>query len=286
MGLHPVIALYATFLNRAFDQLLMDVALHRAGVTVVLDRAGITGEDGPSHNGMWDLALLGLVPGVRIAVPRDEATLRAELREAVSISDGPTVLRYPKTPLVEPIEAVRSVAGVDVLAEPDEGAVDILLVAVGATAVDVLAVAAAVGHAGYSIRVVDPRWVTPVNPALGDLARAASLVVTIEDGVGTGGVGSRLSQYLRGVGIDVPTREIGIPTRFLDQGKVADVRAKAGLSVQNVGRQVVEWAALVILGNTVVPGNTDSNGVSQHGEDVARNGESVIDLGQRGQERT
>jgi 1-deoxy-D-xylulose-5-phosphate synthase len=214
------------------------------------------------------------------------------------------VLRYPKTALVEPVEALRTVGGVDVLAEPDEGPVDILLVAVGATAVDVLAVAAAVGQAGYSIRVVDPRWVTPINPALGDLARAASLVVTVEDGVGTGGVGSRLSQYLRGVGIDVPAREIGIPTRFLEHGKVPDVRVAAGLSVQNMGRQVVEWAALVLFGNRVLPDNahsnstgrtehrgvTDtgvgSNGTTQNGENVAHNGESVIGTGHRGQERT
>ena len=117
-GLHPVIALYATFLNRAFDQLLMDVALHKAGVTLVLDRAGVTGEDGASHHGMWDLALLGIVPGLHLAVPRDAATLRAEFADCLAISDAPSVLRYPKTPLGADIPALRSQDEVDVLAEP------------------------------------------------------------------------------------------------------------------------------------------------------------------------
>ncbi|MDQ2796449.1 MAG: 1-deoxy-D-xylulose-5-phosphate synthase, partial [Actinomycetota bacterium] len=223
-GLHPVVALYATFLNRAFDQLLMDVALHRLPVTVVLDRAGITGQDGPSHNGMWDLALLGMVPGIRIAAPRDEPTLRELLREAVEVSDGPTVLRYPKTPLGDDLPALRSVGVIDVLAEPaDDAEVDVLLIAVGSVAADVLEAARGVGRAGYSVRVVAPRWVTPVDPAILDLARQAALVVTVEDGVEIGGVGSRVAQTLRAAGRDVPTREIGVPVRFLEHGSVADV---------------------------------------------------------------
>ncbi len=245
-GLHPVVAVYATFLNRAFDQLLMDVALHRLPVTVVLDRAGITGEDGPSHNGMWDLALLGMVPGIRLAAPRDEASLRELLHDAVDVSDGPTVLRFPKTPLGAPVPARRSVGGVDVLAEPGpEQPVDVLLVAVGSTAADAVEAGAAVGRAGYSVRVVAPRWVLPVDPALVELAGGAGLVVTVEDGVVAGGIGSRISQTLRTAGADVPTREIGIPVRFLEHGSVADVRASAGLTVQDIGRRIVEWAAMV-----------------------------------------
>ncbi len=169
-GLHPVVAIYATFLNRAFDQVLLDVALHRLPVTFVLDRAGITGEDGPSHNGMWDLAILGVVPGLRIAAPRDEATLRAQLREAAAWHDGPTVLRFPKTPLGRDLPALRGIGGVDVLAEPDAGAVDVLVVAVGATGAEVVDAAEAVRQAGYTVRVVDPRWVPPVDPALVELA--------------------------------------------------------------------------------------------------------------------
>jgi 1-deoxy-D-xylulose-5-phosphate synthase len=244
-GLHPVVAVYATFLNRAFDQLLMDIALHRLPVTVVLDRAGITGDDGPSHNGMWDLAILGVVPGLRIAAPRDEATLRELLREAVSWREGPTVLRFPKTPLAAPIPAVRAVGDVDVLAEPDRaGHVDVLVVAVGATAPDVLDACGSVRGAGYSVRVVGPRWVTPVDGGLLELARSARLVVTVEDGVVAGGVGSRIAQALRDAEIATATREIAIPVRFLEHGNVAQVRAAAGLSVPDIGRRIVEWCAV------------------------------------------
>jgi 1-deoxy-D-xylulose-5-phosphate synthase len=245
-GLHPVVAVYATFLNRAFDQLLMDVALHRLPVTVVLDRAGVTGEDGPSHNGMWDLALLGMVPGLRIAAPRDEPDLRRSLREAVEVSDGPTVLRFPKTPIGAEVAALRSTGVVDVLAEPEADAeVDVLVVAVGPIAAEVLEATAAVHRAGYTTRVVAPRWVHPVDPALVDLGKRARLVVTVEDGVVSGGVGARISQTLRAAGSDIPTREIGIPVRFLEHGSVADVRASAGLTVQDIGRRIVEWSALV-----------------------------------------
>ncbi|MCU1656175.1 MAG: 1-deoxy-D-xylulose-5-phosphate synthase, partial [Pseudonocardiales bacterium] len=240
-GLHPVVAVYATFLNRAFDQLLMDVALHELPVTVVLDRAGITGDDGASHNGMWDLAILGVVPDLRIAAPRDEPTMRAELNEAVAHSLGPTVVRFPKTPLGADVPALRRVGGVDVLAEPaPHDDVDVLVVAVGAMATDVLEAAHSVRQAGYRVRVVDPRWVTPVDPALLDLAAHAALVVTVEDGVVVGGVGSRLAQAMRAAGLDVATREIGIPAKFLAHGKVADVRTWAGLTVQDIGRRIVE----------------------------------------------
>jgi 1-deoxy-D-xylulose-5-phosphate synthase len=253
-GLHPVVAIYATFLNRAFDQLLMDVALHRLPVTFVLDRAGITGNDGPSHNGMWDLAVLGVVPGLRIAAPRDETTLRELLREAVGINDGPTVLRYPKTPLGPELPAVRRAGHVDVLVEPDAVSdVDVLVVAVGSLAGDVVDAAAAVRGAGYTVRVVAPRWVSPVDPAIAALADHARLVVTVEDGVVTGGVGSRIAQTLRETGRDVPTREIGIPVRFLEHGNVAGVRASVGLTVQDIGRRIVEWAATVSPG-----GETDA----------------------------
>jgi 1-deoxy-D-xylulose-5-phosphate synthase len=187
-----------------------------------------------------------MVPGIRIAAPRDEPTLRALLGEAVEVPDGPTVLRFPKTPLGAPVPALRSVGGVDVLAEPDRsGPVDVLVVAVGATAGDVVEAAQAVTRAGYSVRVVGPRWVVPVPDGLTELARAARLVVTVEDGVVSGGIGARISQTFRAAGTDIPTREIGIPVRFLEHGSVADVRAAVGLTVQDIGRRIVEWAALV-----------------------------------------
>ena len=258
-GMHPIVALYATFLNRAFDQLLMDVALHRLPVTLVLDRAGLTGDDGPSHNGMWDLSILGVVPGLRIAAPRDEPTLRAELAEAVDWAQGPTVLRFPKTPLGDDVPALRHVDGVDVVAEPAPDVdVDVLVVAVGATAPDVVDAAEAVRQAGYTVRVVDPRWVQPVPPAIIELARSAGLVVTVEDGVVAGGVGSRVSQAVRAAGVDTPTREIGVPVVFPDHGKVADVRVAVGLTVQDVGRRIVEWSALVQRG-----GDSSSDAVNE-----------------------
>jgi 1-deoxy-D-xylulose-5-phosphate synthase len=246
-GLHPVVAIYATFLNRAFDQVLMDVALHRLPVTFVLDRAGITGEDGPSHNGMWDLSILGVVPGIRVAAPRDEPALRELLREAVAWAGGPTVLRFPKTPLVDDVSAVRRDGKLDLLREPAVGPAasppDLLLVSVGAMAHTALEVADRIGAEGVTATVVDPRWVTPVDSALVALAARHRLVVTLEDGSRTGGVGSRISQALRDAGLHVPARDVGIPPRFLDHGKVAEVKAEVGLTAQDIARRVVEWVS-------------------------------------------
>ena len=245
-GLHPVVAIYATFLNRAFDQVLLDVALHRLPVTFVLDRAGLTGDDGPSHNGMWDLAILGVVPGLRIAAPRDEATLRMALDEAIEDDAGPTVVRFPKTPLGHDLPPIRQVGGVDVLADPDvDASVDVLVVSIGPLAYEVLDAAARIREAGFTVRVVDPRWVNPIPRELAYLARAARLVVTVEDGVVASGVGARVAQALRVSGIDIPTREIGIPVAFLDHGKVAEVRTEVGFTAQDIGRRIVEWTAQV-----------------------------------------
>ena len=240
-GMHPVVCLYATFLNRAFDQALMDVALHRLGVTFVLDRAGVTGEDGPSHNGMWDLSILQVVPGMRIAAPRDAATLREELREALAVSDGPTAVRFPKGSVGADVPAVERRGPVDVLRrEPGD---DVLLVAVGATARLGLEVAERCAAQGIGVTVVDPRWVAPVAPELVALAASYGLVVTVEDGGRVGGVGSQVSQALRDAGVDVPTRDVGIPQRFLDHGSIAQVKAEIGLTAQDVARQVVETVA-------------------------------------------
>ncbi|MGI9093729.1 MAG: 1-deoxy-D-xylulose-5-phosphate synthase [Mycobacteriales bacterium] len=240
-GLHPVVALYSTFLSRAFDQLLMDVALHRLPVTVVLDRAGVTGPDGASHHGMWDLAVLGVVPGLRIAAPRDETSLREELREAVEWADGPTVLRYPKTAVGPDLPAVRRVGDVDVLLETT--AADVLLIAVGSAATLVVDVAGRVADQGIAATVVDPRWVSPPSRELVELAAGHPLVVTVEDGTRVGGVGSRLAQALRDADVDVPTREIGLPPRFLDHGAAPDVHAMVGFTAQDIARRVVEWVA-------------------------------------------
>jgi 1-deoxy-D-xylulose-5-phosphate synthase len=240
-GLHPVVAVYSTFLNRAFDQLLMDVALHRQGVTLVLDRAGVTGEDGASHNGMWDLSILGVVPGIRVAAPRDAATLREELGEAVTVTDGPTVVRFPKGAIGEPLPAQERVGGMDVLHR--RGAGDVLLVGVGPFAAVALAASDRLVDHGIGVTVVDPRWVVPVPSALVELASEHRLVVTVEDGGRHGGFGSALAAALRDAGVDVPLRDIGIPQRFLDHGTRAEVLADLGLTAQDVARRVTEWAA-------------------------------------------
>ena len=240
-GLHPVVCLYATFLNRAFDQTLMDVALHSLPVTFVLDRAGITGEDGASHNGMWDLSLLHIVPGIRIAAPRDGATLREELREAVAVDDGPTVVRFPRGAVGEDIPALERRGPVDVLRrEPGD---DVLLVAVGAMARIALEVAERCSAQGIGVSVVDPRWVSPVPSELIALASGYGLVVTVEDNGRAGGVGSAVSQAMRDADVDVPARDLGIPRRFLTHGSRAEVHAEIGLTAQEIARQVVELVA-------------------------------------------
>ncbi len=238
-GLHPVVALYSTFLNRAFDQLLMDVALHGQAVTLVLDRAGVTGSDGPSHNGMWDLSILGIVPGMRVAAPRDAATLREELTEAVAISDGPTALRFPKGTVIESVPAVRRVDGVDVLHDA-EGA-SVLVVCVGAFGELGVAAAERLAGQGVPVTVVDPRWVLPVPDTLVEMARGSRLVVTVSDSGRHGGFGSALSDALRAAECDVPQRDLAIPQEFLDHGSRDDVLAAAGLTEQDVARRVAEW---------------------------------------------
>ena len=242
-GLHPVVAVYSTFLNRAFDQLLMDVALHRQPVTIVLDRAGVTGEDGASHNGMWDMSILSVVPGLHLAAPRDEATLREALREAVGISDGPSVLRFPKGSLPPDIPALERRGGVDVLRRADRA--DVLLVAVGSMVPMCLAVAERAADHGIDVTVVDPRWVLPVAPELVDLATGYRLVVTVEDCGRAGGVGSTLTRALQDRECDVPVRTVGLPQAFLEHGSRGQVLADVGLTEQDVARRIIEWSAVV-----------------------------------------
>ncbi|WP_404816657.1 1-deoxy-D-xylulose-5-phosphate synthase [Streptomyces thermolineatus] len=249
-GLHPVVAVYATFLNRAFDQVLMDVALHKCGVTFVLDRAGVTGTDGASHNGMWDMSILQVVPGLRIAAPRDADQLRAQLREAVEVDDAPTVVRYSKGAVGPAVEAVGRIGGMDVLRRPagpagQDGAAagagpraDVLLVSVGALAPMCLEVADLLDAQGISSTVVDPRWVKPVDTALPGLAAEHRVVVTVEDNGRAGGVGSAVSQALRDAGVDVPLRDFGIPQKFLDHATRKEVMAEIGLTAPDIARQV------------------------------------------------
>ncbi len=240
-GLHPVVAVYATFLNRAFDQILMDVALHRAGVTFVLDRAGLTGVDGASHNGMWDLAMLRIVPGLRLAAPRDEPTLRDALRVAVDIDDGPSVVRYPKGALSAPIPAVDEVDGVDVLARhvAPAGATSVLVVSIGSMAETALATAELLAAHGLRVTVVDPRWALPVPSALVKLAGEHDHVVTLEDGVVDGGIGSQLAQRTRSAGLSVPVQPIGVPLAFLGHATTEQLTTELRLQPQDIARDVL-----------------------------------------------
>jgi 1-deoxy-D-xylulose-5-phosphate synthase len=243
-GLHPVVAIYSTFLNRAFDQVLMDVALHRQPVTFVLDRAGITGPDGASHHGMWDLSILGVVPGIRVAAPRDADSLAIELREAVAIGDGPTVLRFPKASVGAEVPAIDRIGPVDVLRVPSPGeSRDVLLVAVGAFAELGLAAAARLADQGIGVTVVDPRWIFPVPAELVELAAGHRLVVTVEDSGRHGGFGWALAAALRDAEVDVPLRDLGVPNEFHDHGTRSEVFVRLGLTAQNVSRRVTEWAA-------------------------------------------
>jgi 1-deoxy-D-xylulose-5-phosphate synthase len=237
-GMHPVVAVYATFMNRAFDQVLMDVALHNAGVTFVLDRAGVTGPDGPSHHGMWDLSILQVVPRIRIAAPRDAKRLREELGEAVAIDDAPTVIRFPKGSVSPEIQSVRRTDdGVDVMAEAAHK--DVLIVAVGPMVHMAMEVRERLSAQGIGATVVDPRWVIPVAPSIIDLARDHRIVVSIEDGIRVGGIGTRIRQELRAAGVDTAVDEIGLPDEFLDHASRGEILDEAGLSSQHIARNLV-----------------------------------------------
>ncbi|WP_306333655.1 1-deoxy-D-xylulose-5-phosphate synthase [Streptomyces sp. KL118A] len=242
-GLHPVFAVYATFLNRAFDQLLMDVALHKCGVTFVLDRAGVTGTDGASHNGMWDMSILQCVPTLRIAAPRDADQVRLQLREAVEVDDAPTVVRYSKGAVGPAVKAVGKVGGMDVLRNAGTKKPDVLLVSVGALAPMCLEIADLLNKQGITTTVIDPRWVKPVDEAMAPLAEQHRVVVTVEDNSRSGGVGSSIAQALRDAGVDVPLRDFGIPPRFLDHASRKEIMAEIGLTAPDISRQVTGLVA-------------------------------------------
>lgn len=229
-GYHPVVALYATFMNRAFDQLLMDVALHKENVTVALDRAGITGSDGASHNGMWDMALASEIPNLKVALPRDAERLRKLLREAIA-TPGPTLIRYPKGPLPPDLPAIRQESGYAVLYETPTGSAGaerpLLLIGFGALATT--AVQAAQAAADIPVIVADPEWALPLPEGLIQLASQAAGVVTLEDGVVDGGLGSELAKELFARGVNVPMRNLGIAKEFLATATRAQLLADQGM---------------------------------------------------------
>jgi len=240
-GLHPVVAIYSTFLNRAFDQLLLDVALHKAGVTFVLDRAGITGDDGPSHHGIWDLALTGIVPTLHVAAPRDGAILRETLNEALNISDAPSLLRFPKGPVGPDIPAFERRDGIDVLYRGESA--DVLLVSVGAMAKISVEAASQAYREGVGVTVIDPRWVKPLPKSLLTMAQRYKSVVVVEDGIRHGGIASTISEMFRDAELDVPIHSIGVPLEFLEHSKRAEIMADLGITAQNITHQLVSWSS-------------------------------------------
>ncbi|MGV9860299.1 1-deoxy-D-xylulose-5-phosphate synthase [Gordonia sp. NPDC003425] len=247
-GMHPVVAIYSTFLNRAFDQLMMDVALLEQPVTLVLDRSGITGPDGPSHHGMWDLSLMAMVPGLRVAAPRDAMRLREEFDEALAVDDGPTALRFSKGAVPEDIRAVERLAdGADVLRRSapgvGEASGDVLIVAVGAFCALAVDTADRLGRQGIDATVVDPRWVLPVPESVIDLARRHRLVVTLEDGCVSGGVGAAVSAALAQSDVHVPVQVRGIPQRFIEHASRGEILSDLGLTAQDLARSITATVA-------------------------------------------
>jgi len=238
-GMHPVVAVYSTFLNRAFDQVMMDVALLKLPVTFVLDRAGITGPDGASHNGVWDLSLLGMVPGMRVAAPRDAASLREQLGEALGVDDGPTAIRFPKGPVSADTEALERIDGVDMLCRPEDP--NVLLVAVGPLASVAVTAAATLAKRGVAVAVVDPRWVLPVPEQVVKLAGNVPLVVTLEESGLHGGFGSAVAARMREARIDTPLHSVGVPQRFLAHASRSEIHAELGLTATDLVTDISSW---------------------------------------------
>jgi 1-deoxy-D-xylulose-5-phosphate synthase len=256
-GLHPVVAIYSSFLNRAFDQLLLDVALHKAGVTFVLDRAGITGDDGPSHHGIWDMALTGIVPTLSLAAPRDGARLKEVLRESLDISDAPTVIRFPKGAVTADIPAFERRNGIDVLYRGESA--DVLLISVGAMAPMAVEAASQAYREGVGVTVIDPRWVKPLPQSLITMADRYKSVVVVEDGIAHGGIASALSEMFRGAGLDTPIHSIGVPLTFIEHSKRSEILSDLGITSQNIAREIVEWSSSTLKAEMPLPQDENEN---------------------------
>lgn len=256
-GLHPVVAVYSTFLNRAFDQLLLDVALHKAGVTFVLDRAGVTGDDGPSHHGIWDMALTGIVPTLHLAAPRDSARLKEVLREAVAINDAPTVIRFPKGAVSADIPAFERREGIDVLYRGESA--DVLLISVGAMATMSVEAASQAYREGVGVTVIDPRWVKPLPKSLITMADRYKSVVVVEDGIAHGGIASALSEMFRSAGVDTPIHSIGVPLTFIEHSKRSEILSDLGITAQNISREIVEWSSSTLKAEMPLPQDENEN---------------------------
>jgi 1-deoxy-D-xylulose-5-phosphate synthase len=238
-GMHPVIAIYSTFLNRAFDQLLLDVALHNAGVTFVLDRAGITGDDGPSHHGIWDLALTGIVPNMHVGAPRDGARLKEILRQCIEIENAPSMIRFPKGAIPADIPAVERASGVDIL---HRGASQqVLLISIGSMASMAVEVAQLAKQQSIEITVVDPLWVKPISPTVIAMCANYGTVVVMEDGIKHAGIASSISEVLRDAESTCTLHSIGVPLEFIEHSKRNEILDDLEITPAAIVQQIAGW---------------------------------------------
>ena len=236
-GKKPVVAMYSAFLQRAFDQIIADVALHDLPVVFLVDRAGVTGPDGPSHHGVFDLSYLRMIPGMTIGVPADATELCAMIETAVD-HDGPIAIRYPKGPAVSvpnvPIEPFP-VGEAELLSEGD----DVMMIAAGRM-VEVAAKAALdLGEKGVSVGVVNARWVKPLDPRILEWSAPARRVVTLEDNVVAGGFGAAVMEAFSEAGMTKDVTCIGIPDHFLPFGSPTDVMESVGMDPDSVVKRVL-----------------------------------------------
>ena len=238
-GVHPVIAIYSTFLNRAFDQLLLDVALHNAGVTFVLDRAGITGDDGPSHHGIWDLALTGIVPHMHVGAPRDGARLKELLRQCIAIENAPSMIRFPKGAIPADIAALDRVNGIDVLHRGDTN--QVLVISIGSMASMALEVAQLAHQQSIEVTVIDPLWVKPISSNVTALCAKYATVVVMEDGIKHAGIASTISESLREAGSECIVHSIGVPLEFIEHSKRNEILDDLKITPAAIVQQIAGW---------------------------------------------
>jgi 1-deoxy-D-xylulose-5-phosphate synthase len=237
-GMHPVVCIYSTFLARAFDQTIMDVAMHKLPVVFVIDRAGVTGPDGASHHGIFDLSYLRLIPNLKVAAPADATELCALLETALA-SDGPIAIRYPRGPVsatpdlpVEPLPVGRW--------EERRKGTDAVIFAVGRMVEVASEAAERLELQGISCGVVNSRWVKPVDPRIADWARSHPVVLTVEDNVGSGGFGGAVLEALAPHGLAGRVRTLALPDAFLPQGKASDILAEHGLDAAGIAKSVYQ----------------------------------------------
>lgn len=239
-GMHPVIALYSTFAQRAYDQLIHDVCLQNLPVTLCLDRAGLVGEDGPTHHGVFDLSYLRQMPNMCVMAPKDEEELRHMLATAIAI-EGPAAVRYPRgaglgVPLTDSLETLP-VGKAEVLQE--EG--DIAFLAVGTMVEKAKEAAAILKEEGIEATVVNMRFIKPLDTELlGEMARTKKLLITAEENVLAGGFGSAVAEYLADHGIEVPLLRFGIPDRFIEQGTRRELLSLCGLQPDEMAERIRE----------------------------------------------